>query len=292
MLLSPPIQIERTWQGPEDEQTLMPQTEELSILVQFPDGRPRELASSRLLVDGVVMEINQEAPFDTFTWDLGEDATDVERFIQVQVEDQLGLTAETIAFPVQVTILIPEPEPAFNWERVGLLGAAFLVGFALVLLLVWLGQRFYRSRIEGKRLAEPEPVEEVVAPRPLDLSGQAVLAVLVPSQSLLGLADPDCILIRGSRFVLPDDLPPDSAYREAGRWEGGRLWLNLQDKRFWLHSEGLETTVWLNSQPVGVDPEAVQPGDLIYFGNTGFRFTMNRDESSRQASVAQFNPNP
>jgi hypothetical protein len=173
-----------------------------------------------------------------------------------------------------------------------LLGAAFLVGFALVLLLVWLGQRFYRSRIEGKRLAEPEPVEEVVAPRPLDLSGQAVLAVLVPSQSLLGLADPDCILIRGSRFVLPDDLPPDSAYREAGRWEGGRLWLNLQDKRFWLHSEGLETTVWLNSQPVGVDPEAVQPGDLIYFGNTGFRFTMNRDESSRQASVAQFNPNP
>jgi hypothetical protein len=292
MLLSPPIQIERTWQGPEDEQTLMPQTEELSILVQFPDGRPRELASSRLLVDGVVMEINQEAPFDTFTWDLGEDATDVERFIQVQVEDQLGLTAETIAFPVQVTILIPEPEPAFNWERVGLLGAAFLVGFALVLLLVWLGQRFYRSRIEGKRLAEPEPVEEVVAPRPLDLSGQAVLAVLVPSQSLLGLADPDCILIRGSRFVLPDDLPPDSAYREAGRWEGGRLWINLQDKRFWLHSEGLETTVWLNSQPVGVDPEAVQPGDLIYFGNTGFRFTMNRDESSRQASVAQFNPNP
>ena len=292
MLLSPPIQIERTWQGTEEDQALEPQTEELSILIQFPDGYPRALTASRLLVDGVVMDINQEEPFDTFTWELGEAETDAEHFIQVQVEDQLGLTAETIAFPVQVTLLTPEPEPVFNWARVGLLGAAFLVGLSMVLLLVWLGQRFYRNHIVGKLSSVPEPIEEVLIPRPLDLSGQTALAVLVPSQSLLALADPDCILIRGSRFVLPDDIPAVSHYREAGQWEGAQSWLNLQDKHFWLHSGRGLTGVWVNGQPVGIDPVVVRPGDLVYFGKIGFRFTINRDESSRQASVKPYEPTP
>lgn len=290
MLLSPPILIERTWQGAEEEQTLVPQTQELSILIQFPDGHPRTLTSSRLLVDGVVMDINQAEPFDRFTWDLGDDEVGGEHFIQVVVEDQLGLTAETIAFPVQVTVLTPEPEPGFDWVHAGMLGAAFLVGLSVVLLLVWLGQGLYRRRQAGRQAAAPTPTEEELIPRPLDLSGQAALAVLVPSRSLLGLADPDCIPIRKSKFVLPDDLPPESPYRAEGRWESAKSWLNVANKQFWLHSGTGPAEIWVNGQPVGVDPVEVRPGDLVYFGKTGFRFTINRDEPSRQASVAKYEP--
>ena len=290
MLLSPPIQIERTWQGPEDAQTLAPQSESLSILVQFPDGHPRALTASRLLVDGVVMDINQEAPFDSFTWDLSDYEADGEHFIQVAVEDQLGLSAETIAFPVQVTILTPEPEPGFDWVRAGMLAAAFLTGVSLVMLVVWLVTRFLHGR-KAERLGRlPEADENELPPLPVIAADQAVLATLVPSQSLLGLADPACIQIQRTRTVWPDDLPPESPFRADNDWKGERVRLNLREGHFWLQSEGLETIVWLNGQPVGSTPLELRPGDLVHFGKTGFRFTINKDNPSRQASVAKYEP--
>lgn len=290
MLLSPPILIERTLQGPEEEQILEPQAEALSILVQFPDGHPRALTASRLLVDGEVVDVNQEAPFDSFTWDLSPYKVGGTHFIRVKVEDQLGLSAETIAFPVQVVIVTPEPEPGFDWAWAGLLAAAFLTGISLVMLVVWLATRFFHARKTEKPGRLPAGSEEAPPPRPLTATDQAVLATLVPSRSLLGLADPDCIPIRRIRTVLPDDLPPESSLLAEGTWEGGRVWFNFQERRFWLHSEGLETFVWLNGQAVGTEPLEVGLGDLLHFGKTGFRFTINKETSSGQASVAKYEP--
>ncbi len=71
MLLSPPILVERSWVTAGDTQTLEPDNQKIEILVQFPDGYPRALESSRLRVDGVVMDINTSEPFDSFSWDLG-----------------------------------------------------------------------------------------------------------------------------------------------------------------------------------------------------------------------------
>ena len=289
MLLSPPILIERTWQGAEEEQILEPQAEALSILVQFPDGHPRALTASRLLVDGELVDINQQAPFDRFTWDLSPYEMGGTHFIRVKVEDQLGLSAETIAFPVQVVIVTPEPEPGFDWARAGLLAAAFLTGISLVMLVVWLATRFFHARKTEKPGRIPAGNEEAPSPPPT-AAAQAVLATLVPSRSLLGLADPGCIPIRRIRTVLPDDLPPESPYLAAGGWEGGQVRFNFQEGGFRLQGEGLEPSVWLNGQAVGAEPLEVRPGDLVHFGKTGFRFTMNKETSSGQASVAKYEP--
>jgi len=289
MLLSPPILIERTWVGAEEAQTLEPQSQEIEILVQFPDGHRRSLKSSRLLVDGVTMAINNEGPFDTFIWDLEAYEESGEHFIQVQITDQLGLTAETIAFPVEVKIITSEAQPGFNWQKAGGIAAGVMAALSVLLFVYW------QVRQTIGRYQEAHPRADVVsedglAIKPMNPAERTPLAYLVPAQSLLGLEDPGVIPVTRARFVLPDDLAAESPYLIEGRWHIERAWLNQLEGHFWLHGVGGGSDVWLNAQPVGMEPVEVAPGDLVYFGELSFRFTIKTDEASRKASVEQYEP--
>jgi len=289
MLLSPPIMIERSWEGTEGNQTLAPNSQEIAILVQFPDGHQRPLESSRLRVDGVVVDINSTEPFDTFNWDLGDYEEDGEHFIQVEIEDQLGLVAGTIAFPVEVQIIKPAIETGFDWQKTGGIAAGGIAGVSLLLLVYWFVRRAIKMNQQKHPQVDINPDDDLIA-RPLTAADQTPLAYLVPEQSLLGLEDPGSIAITRLGFVLPDDLPEESPYLIGEGWLAERAWLNQQDGRFWLHSVGGTSDVWLNAQSVGLDPVEVNPGDLVYFGELGFRFTIKIDESSRKASVNKYEP--
>ena len=289
MLLSPPILIERSWTGSEENQILMPKSQEIAILVQFPDGHTRSLDSSRLRVDGAVVDVNTTEPFDSFTWDLSDYEEDGEHFIQVEIEDQLGMAAETLAFPVEVQIIKPVIEPGFNWQKAGGIAAGGIAAVSVLLLAFWLARRAIKvnRRVQSQIAVDAEDELNV---RPLTAADQAPLAYLVPDQSLLGLEDPGSIAIARTGFVLPDDLPEESPYLTGKGWRADRAWLNQQEGRFWLHSAGGTSDVWLNAQQVGVDPVEVRPGDLVYFGDLGFRFTIKTDESTSKASVNKYEP--
>ncbi|QRN83027.1 hypothetical protein JR338_11520 [Chloroflexota bacterium] len=289
MLLSPPILVERTWGTAGDTQTLEPDTQTIEILVQFPDGYPRALESSRLRVDGVVMDINTNEPFDSFKWDLGAYEESGEHFIQVEITDQLGLTAETISSPVEVRIVTPEIAPGFDWLKAGGIAAGVIAGAAVLLLIYWQ----VRQAVNSYKAAHPRAVtgsEDSQTPRPLPLLEKAPLAYFVPAQSLLGLEDPGVIPVTRPRFVLPDDLAVESPYLTEDKWTVERAWLNKLDNHFWLHSVGGNADVWLNAQQVGMESVEVKPGDLVYFGELGFRFTIKTDEDSRKASVEKYEP--
>ena len=72
MVVSPPLQITR--QPPPDDpynqKVLLPGSQQISILVEFPDGHKRPLVRTTLYVDGKIAAENTKAPFDSFTWDL------------------------------------------------------------------------------------------------------------------------------------------------------------------------------------------------------------------------------
>ena len=289
MLLSPPVLIERSWEGTEEARKLMPDSQEIAILVQFPDGHSRPLESSRLRVDGVVMDINATEPYDTFAWDLSDYEEDGQHFIQVEIEDQLGLVAETIAIPVDVQIIRPVIEPGFNWPKAGGIAAGGVAGVSLLLLVYWLVRRAIKMNKEGHPVEVVE-VEDDLRARPLIAADRTPLAYLVPGQSLLGLEDPGSIAITWGDFVLPDDLPEESSYLTGEAWPAKQVWFNQQNGRFWLHSAHGPSNVWLNDQPVEMDPLEIRPGDLIYFGEMGFRFTIKMDEPSRKASVDKYEP--
>jgi len=289
MLLSPPILIERTWEGADESQTLEPKTQDIEILVQFLDGYSRPLEASRLLVDGVVMDTNTTDPFDSFTWDLEDYEETGEHFIQVEITDQLGLKAQTIAFPVEVRIVSPAPVAGFNWQKAGGIAASVIAGGAILLMAFWQG----RQALIRYRQAHPQVAPEKddnQAPKPLLPVERAPLAYFVPAQSLLGFEDPGVIPVTRPRFILPDDLAVDSPYLAGSQWEIDRAWLNQLDGHFWLHSVGGQTKVWVNDLPVGMDPVEVQPGDLVYFGGQGFRFTIKADRNARKVTVDKYEP--
>ena len=72
ILVDPPQQIVR--HAPDERSTALtafvPGRQAIDIIVEFPDGRPRPLASTALLVDDQQVAENTSEPFTHFTWDL------------------------------------------------------------------------------------------------------------------------------------------------------------------------------------------------------------------------------
>ncbi len=186
-------------------------------------------------------------------------------------------------------IVAPEIAPGFNWQKAGGIAAGVFVGAAVLLLFYWQGRKALNIYKEAHPRAVPEG-EAGQTPKPLPLLEKAPLAYFVPAQSLLGLEDPGVIPITRPRLVLPDDLAAESPYLTEDKWVVERVWLNKLDNQFWLHGVGGNADVWLNAQSVGMEPVEVKPGDLVYFGELGFRFTIKTDEDSRKASVEKYEP--
>jgi pSer/pThr/pTyr-binding forkhead associated (FHA) protein len=56
--------------------------------------------------------------------------------------------------------------------------------------------------------------------------------------------------------------------------DGVQARLTVDSEGFWLSDLDSQTGTWVNYRRVGTHPVRIQPGDLIHFGNCGFRFTM------------------
>ena len=68
----------------------MPRQQTLDVMIEYPDGHPRELKYSRLYVDGVLLVEHIIAPFNSFTWDLTGYKTTARHILTVEVQDSLG----------------------------------------------------------------------------------------------------------------------------------------------------------------------------------------------------------
>ena len=103
MLVSPPAVITRKAVIDEAGQNNWnSETYQINIMVDFPDDHPREIAVSRLYVDGDLTAQQTEPPFETLSWNLAGLIESGEHTLQVEVEDVWGLTNRSIITPVQV----------------------------------------------------------------------------------------------------------------------------------------------------------------------------------------------
>ena len=66
--------------------------------------------------------------------------------------------------------------------------------------------------------------------------------------------------------------------------------LCLTDERFSLRDLGSPAGTWVNYQRIGTEPASIQSGDIIHFGNSGFRFTMVGTEVLAEIGVARYEP--
>lgn len=167
--VSPAMQITR--QAPPDDpfntEVLLPESQRIQIIVEFPDGYNRALARTTLYVDGTVMDENTSEPFNEFTWDLTAYAISGEHQIMVEAVDTLGLSKTSMPLPVVVTVIKPPSGPAaFLAKYRSQLTFGAIVFAGLVLFAILLGGRFRflsLRAVQEERRVQNDPLTQSIS---------------------------------------------------------------------------------------------------------------------------------
>ena len=294
ILLAPPATISReavTGKG-SDIASFSPSQVGLQILVEYPDGHPRELTASRLLVDGSVMDVNASAPFDVFSWDISELTEPGEHTIQVEVEDSLGLSASTLLTPVQIQITETGNNGHLSLQQIGLVVSGLIAGAGLVLLGVWLFRKFWRvnqPRWQSRRQAASSGKGKSASE---EMGGEEQrYAILLPLDSFNEPGEEDGLVVNKPRVLIGSDPQQADLVLSSPGVDPVQAELTLGEDGFWLRHLGSPNwSTWLNYQPIGKDRVQVKSGDLLHFGESGFRFTMEVDEPDKKISISRYEP--
>lgn len=287
---------------------LVPTEIELQAVVDFPDGRKRDIIYSALSVDGVVVDENNAPPFDRFTWPLTGYTESGLHQLQVQVRDVLQMSGQSVERQVQVKVVRPKVLPSGWIQRslpiLGIL-TALLAGAVLLLVLVLGGQispRSQRTAAHSKQIRSDPVTQPVHIPsepvkshrpgwmsrlqRPHRSSGVKAEAYLNP------IPDPD-----EQSTIPPIPVPMDGL--TIGRDPGlaalvldepaiEKLHANLfreADGVYRLADEGSTAGTWVNYTPVSREGIRLEHGDLIHIGRVGFRFTLSQPAYTRRPVV-------
>jgi hypothetical protein len=299
IFLSPPAEIVRSWTDAKkkSDAVLTPNEVELEIMVEFPDGMPRDLAVSRFIVDGELeAEITSE-PFTTFTWDISSYTESATHSVQVYIEDIAGLKGETIEIPVQVTVedlslgLMDRLLDLVNPVNivVGVVLLAVVVGGLIVVI------RAARRRIPGRKARQkPDPVTQ-----PVSIEGTYTLSPEKPERVVrwpiirgLGLAparllqkrsaSPEGVeylleiplgkeeLVIGSESKKADYvlLHPSVSPRHARIFKDAEGGYRIADA-------GSASGTWVNYAPVSTRGVSLEHGDLVQFGRLAYIFEVH-----------------
>ena len=300
--------LQITRQAPEDDpfntDVLLPATQELEIIIEFPDGHQRALTRTTLYVDGLLMDENTSEPFNKFTWDLATYAATAEHQIVVEVVDSLGLSKTSMAVPVTVTVVKPPSGPTAllaKYRTQITFGSIILAG--LVLFFILLGGRFRLSSIRAAqeaRRAEADPLTQSVAAGVNDPTGAAPSAekkkkrstlskkaapVLVSRKDAVALfmrinADGQVIPVTPITIIEKEtvfgtdpvqctqimDDPSISSVQARLR--------QTDDAGFLLQDNNSIAGTWVNYEPIPREGYRLAHGDMVHFGQLIYRFTL------------------
>ena len=166
--VTPALQITR--RAPEDDpfnsEILLPATQEIEIIIEFPDGHPRPLTRTTLYIDGVIADENTSEPFNKFAWDLSAYTSSSEHQVMVEAVDVLGLSKTSMPLPIVVTVIKPPSGPAAllaKYRTPITFSAIILAG--LVLFGILISGRFRMPSIRAaqeERRADADPLTQSV----------------------------------------------------------------------------------------------------------------------------------
>ena len=298
IFLSPPSVITRSWSQTKKKSAsvLTPDIVSLEIIVEFPDGLPRELVSSRLFVDGGLADENEAAPFDSFNWNVSDYTESGLHNLQVIVEDRVGLKGQTIQIPVEVTV---EEQKITATDRFleqltlvnGVIAGAILlvVIIGLVLLINTLKKR-PKKKAGGKT---SDPVTQ-----PVSIEGEYTLApqhadarVKWPVIRGVGLAPARLIQKRSAApavdYLLEIPLGNDEVLIGSERRKADYVLVHSSvsplharifkdaDGNFRIADSGSAAGTWVNYAPVSTRGVKLEHGDLVQFGRLAYIFELH-----------------
>jgi hypothetical protein len=295
ILVSPPAQIIR--QTPEEDkynlEAMSPVEQPLEVVIEFPDGYTRRIVRTALYVDGQPVAENTTEPFETFTWDLRPYLESGGHTLQVEVEDELGLSRISMGAPVQVTVIQPPTGlRAFldQYSQYLAVGAAVLAGLVLLLILTSTRRRgLTLARRRNERALYNDPVTQPVA---LQQDGRKQPGRL-PWARRSKLGDAPAYLVR-----LGPDLEPATGnpiplnVRELTLGTDPVQSLHVLDHpsiaplharirqndegQFLISDQDTVAGTWVNYEAITREGYRLQHGDVIHFGQLVYRFNLRK----------------
>lgn len=310
IFVTPPLQITR--QPPADDpytpEILEPSQQIIEIIVEFPDGHPRDIVRTTLYVDGQVAAENTEAPFESFVWDYSAFTESGQHQIVVEAEDSLGLTKSSIATTVTFTVIQPpSPTEVFleQYSSELVLGGIIVTGLILLAILV-------RSRVKNlpesrrkkarKANEDPltQPVPSLTEPTASARKAKSRFAWMNLRQSRVPLAPAYLIRLKNggepasaspipllekettfgadpvqSTHVLDD---PSIAPLHARIKQNG-------EGSFILMDHGSVAGTWVNYEAVSREGVRLKHGDRIHFGMMHYRFDLSQPPAESEPRV-------
>ncbi len=271
-LVDPPQSLIRRSSDPSLRVDQLPPTSRtLQLLITFPDGHPRPIANTELIIDGRKAAEDTQPPFDTLEWDLSGFTATKSHSLQVSVLDSLGLQALSEVHAVRVEVVSPPRGLAALRPAFLPLLAALTVLILGVGLAVTLGSASRRPAAPPGTTARPAvPRRSLLRPSLVrrDQPAQPPEAYLVPLDPTLAplpLTGLDLLLGRDASLagVVLDDLSVGGMHARLVR---------LAEGSYLLRDQGSVAGTWVNYEPVPEEGRRLSHGDLIHLGRVGFRF--------------------
>jgi len=284
---------------PFNTEMLLPATQEIEIIVEFPDGHKRPLTRTTLYVDGAIVDENTAEPFLKFTWNLSAYANSGEHRIMVKAVDALGLSKQSVLFPVAVTVIQPPrgiSGTLAKYRAPITFGAIMLAGLVLFLILLSGRLRIPTLRAaQAARRADADPLTQSVnaveeaapteknkkrrffskkeATTPTSKLGATATFIRMNADGQPAASAPIQITEKESAYgtdpvqctqILADPSISSVHARLRQTDDGGYL---LQD------SNSLAGT-WVNYEPVPREGCRLAHGDMVHFGQLIYRFAL------------------
>ncbi len=304
-ILSAPIEIVR--QNPDkpfDTDTFLPRQQEISALIEFPDKFQRKLIRTTLYVDGKKEDENTAAPFDKFTWDLSGYNVSADHSLEVEAEDELGLTRKSGATPVTVTVTQPPggiPGLLLRNGTAIVISLIILAGAILLAILFLSGRRRFVSMAE-RRKALARNLDPVTQPiivtfeqpgaqrqtpfpwlRRKSSSPPAYFVKLtVDGQPLAG----DPIPLNNREMIFGTD--PTQATNILDHPSISPLHARLrmnESGSFQLVDQNSTAGTWVNYEPISRDGCILKHGDMVHFGQFTYRFVLSKPPASLKPTI-------
>ena len=316
ILVSPPLQITRQppAEDPYNAELLLPDQQILEVIVEFPDGHPRELKRTSLYVDGELVAENTEEPFEKFVWDLTVYEKSGPHQITVKAEDVLGLEKSSMATPITLTVVQPPTGiQAFlaRYRTHVVLGAIGLAGLALLAILLRgrVGGELSKGRRASRKQLEDPVTQPVVAlteppasatkkaktePRPRRTGWLPARPIRTPEAHaylirLTNGGEPASVSpIPVAETELTFGTDPVQSIRVLDDPSISPLHARIkrtEDGGFILYDHGSIAGTWVNYEPVPRQGCRLTHGDRVHFGQLLYRFDLNRPPAEPEPKV-------
>ena len=300
-LINSPLKVTREWM--EDKQgnlTLQPDLVTLQMKVDFPDGYPRQLKTSRLIVDGQIAIQNTKQPLDFFGWSLKAYRTNGVHTLQVEVEDILGFKGKSIELNIPLNVT---PRSSNLWGQIidflSMGGWLILVG----ILLAGGGTLFYRQRGQIRELIDmrrkriemehTDPLtQQVLIPNdtgglnqnsinPEPRESEKVFTNVPPKLVWAGKKTApiglEIILLNQPEILVGRNKKQCQILLNLPSVEKIHALITISaDEKVKIANRSAKSGTWVNFAPVSPQGVNLQSGDLVHFGKVAFRFEFSR----------------